>query len=142
MRFPVWRSRRCTIAGPRSNFSNMLLELAQTVAPQLTVIDAIDAMERQRSHRRHTPSAAHAVGCQRFLYPGLLPPDSWGWIPWRSSCCDRLRKRMRIRKTWNLSATGSRGAVSLPETGYHQSWISRTGAEILRKPFTFVASGC
>ena len=27
------------------DFSNMLLELAQTVAPQLTVIDAIDAME-------------------------------------------------------------------------------------------------
>lgn len=27
------------------NFSNMLLELAQTVAPQLTIIDAIDAME-------------------------------------------------------------------------------------------------
>ena len=44
---PVCKSRRCTTAfkTPQGDFCSMLVDLAQTVAPVLTIIDAVDAME-------------------------------------------------------------------------------------------------
>lgn len=62
------------------NFSNMLLELAQTVAPQLTVIDAIDAMEGNgptggTSHPLHLLMAARDFYTQDYFAAGLMKLD-------------------------------------------------------------------
>ena len=67
-----------------ADFSRMLLELARTVNPQLTIIDAIDAMEGvesavlisynggERPYRRNLPPASSAAGGQGSLHPGLF----------------------------------------------------------------------
>ena len=65
------------------DFSNMLLELAQTVAPQLTVIDAIDAMEGNgptggTSHPLHMLLAAkdfYTQDCFAAKLMGLEPTE-------------------------------------------------------------------
>lgn len=59
------------------DFSNMLVELAQTVAPQLTVIDAIDAMEGNgptggTSHPLHMLLAARDMYTQDYFAAGLM----------------------------------------------------------------------
>ena len=51
------------------DFSNMLLELAQTVAPQLTVIDAIDAMEGNGP----TGGTSHPLHMLLLLVHGMIP---------------------------------------------------------------------
>ncbi|MCI9665313.1 MAG: DUF362 domain-containing protein [Lachnospiraceae bacterium] len=63
-----------------SDFSRMLLELAQTVAPQLTVIDAIDAMEGNgptggTSHPLHLLLAARDLYTQDYFAAGLMKLD-------------------------------------------------------------------
>lgn len=65
------------------DFSNMLLELAQTVTPQLTVIDAIDAMEGNgptggTSHPLHMLLAAkdfYTQDCFAAKLMGLEPTE-------------------------------------------------------------------
>ena len=62
------------------NFSHMLLELAQTVAPQLTIIDAIDAMEGNgptggTSHPLHLLLAARDFYTQDYFAAGLMGID-------------------------------------------------------------------
>lgn len=65
------------------DFSNMLLELAQTVAPNLTVIDAIDAMEGNgptggTSHPLHMLLAAkdfYTQDCFAAKLMGLEPTE-------------------------------------------------------------------
>lgn len=62
------------------DFSNMLLELAQTVAPQLTIIDAIDAMEGNgptggTSHPLHLLMAARDFYTQDYFAAGLMKLD-------------------------------------------------------------------
>lgn len=59
------------------NFSHMLLELAQTVSPQLTIIDAIDAMEGNgptggTSHPLHMLLAARDFYTQDYFAAGLM----------------------------------------------------------------------
>lgn len=59
------------------NFSRMLLELAQTVSPQLTIIDAIDAMEGNgptggTSHPLHMLLAARDFYTQDYFAAGLM----------------------------------------------------------------------
>lgn len=59
------------------NFSNMLLELAQTVSPQLTVIDAIDAMEGNgptggTSHPMHLLFASRDMYTQDWFAAKLM----------------------------------------------------------------------
>lgn len=59
------------------DFSNMLLELTQTVAPQLTVIDAIDAMEGNgptggTSHPMQLLMAARDFYTQDYFAAGLM----------------------------------------------------------------------
>ena len=62
------------------DFSNMLLEIAQTVQPQLTIIDAIDAMEGNgptggTSHPLHMLLAAKDFYTQDFFAAGLMGLD-------------------------------------------------------------------
>lgn len=62
------------------DFSRMLLELAQTVNPQLTVIDAIDAMEGNgptggTSHPLHMLLAAKDFYTQDYFAAGLMKLD-------------------------------------------------------------------
>ncbi len=62
------------------DFSRMLLELAQTVSPQLTVIDAIDAMEGNgptggTSHPLHMILAARDFYTQDYFAAGLMGLD-------------------------------------------------------------------
>lgn len=59
------------------DFSRMLLELAQTVSPQLTIIDAIDAMEGNgptggTSHPLHLLLAARDFYTQDYFAAGLM----------------------------------------------------------------------
>ena len=59
------------------NFSRMLLELARTVSPQLTIIDAIDAMEGNgptggTSHPLHMLLAARDFYTQDYFAAGLM----------------------------------------------------------------------
>ncbi len=62
------------------DFSRMLLELAQTVNPQLTIIDAIDAMEGNgptggTSHPLHLLLAARNFYTQDYFAAGLMGLD-------------------------------------------------------------------
>ncbi|RKI88624.1 DUF362 domain-containing protein [Parablautia intestinalis] len=62
------------------DFSRMLLELAQTVNPQLTIIDAIDAMEGNgptggTSHPLHLLLAARDFYTQDYFAAGLMGLD-------------------------------------------------------------------
>ena len=62
------------------DFSRMLLELAQTVNPQLTIIDAIDAMEGNgptggTSHPLHLLFAARDFYTQDYFAAGLMKLD-------------------------------------------------------------------
>lgn len=62
------------------DFSRMLLELAQTVNPQLTIIDAIDAMEGNgptggTSHPLHLLLAAKDLYSQDYFAAGLMGLD-------------------------------------------------------------------
>lgn len=62
------------------NFSRMLLELAQTVNPQLTIIDAIDAMEGNgptggTSHPLHMLLASRDFYTQDYFAAGLMKLD-------------------------------------------------------------------
>ncbi len=62
------------------DFSRMLLELAQTVNPQLTIIDAIDAMEGNgptggTSHPLHLLLAARDFYTQDYFASGLMGLD-------------------------------------------------------------------
>lgn len=62
------------------DFSNMLLELAQTVSPQLTIIDAIDAMEGNgptggTSHPLHLLLASRDMYTQDYFAAGLMQLD-------------------------------------------------------------------
>ncbi len=62
------------------DFSNMLLELAQTVAPQLTIIDAVDAMEGNgptggTSHPLKMILAARDFYTQDYFAAGLMKLD-------------------------------------------------------------------
>ena len=63
-----------------SDFSRMLLELAQTVNPQLTIIDAIDAMEGNgptggTSHPLYMLLAARDFYTQDYFAAGLMKLD-------------------------------------------------------------------
>ncbi len=63
-----------------SDFSHMLLELAQTVSPQLTIIDGIDAMEGNgptggTSHPLHLLLAAKDFYTQDYFAAGLMGLD-------------------------------------------------------------------
>ena len=62
------------------DFSRMLLELAQTLAPQLTIIDAVDAMEGNgptggTSHPLHLLLAARDFYTQDYFAAGLMGLD-------------------------------------------------------------------
>ena len=62
------------------DFSNMLLELAQVVAPQITILDAIDAMEGNgptggTSHPLHLLRAARDFYTQDYCAAGLMQLD-------------------------------------------------------------------
>ena len=62
------------------DFSNMLLELAQVVAPQITILDAIDAMEGNgptggTSHPLHLLLAARDFYTQDYFAAGLMQLD-------------------------------------------------------------------
>lgn len=63
-----------------TDFSHMLLELAQTVNPQLTIIDAIDAMEGNgptggTSHPLHLLMASRDFYTQDYFAAGLMGLD-------------------------------------------------------------------
>lgn len=65
------------------DFSRMLLELAQTINPQLTIIDAIDAMEGNgptggTSHPLHMLLAARDFYTQDYFAAGLMKLDPMG----------------------------------------------------------------
>ena len=109
------------------DFSNMLLELAQTVAPQLTVIDAIDAMEGNgptggTSHPLHMLLAARDFYTQDCFAAGLMGLDPMGIVMLRQA----VEKDWRIQKNWSLSATRFPKGCLPSGSRIPSSWISRT----------------
>lgn len=84
------------------DFSNMLLELAQTVAPQLTVIDAVDAMEGNgptggTSHPMHLLMAARDFYTQDYFAAGLMKLDPMNIVMIRQAVEQRLATPDNIR---------------------------------------------
>lgn len=84
------------------DFSRMLLELAQTVKPQLTIIDAVDAMEGNgptggTSHPMHLLFAARDLYTQDFFAAGLMGMDPMDIIMLRLSVEAGLAKPEEIQ---------------------------------------------
>ena len=124
------------------DFSNMLLELAQTVAPQLTVIDAIDAMEGNgptggTSHPLHMLLAARDFYTQDCFAAGLMGLDSMEIVMLRQA----VEKGLAHPK--DLELVGDPVPVGLspfqkPDT--IKLDFTNGVPKFLQKTFTFVAS--
>ncbi len=84
------------------NFSRMLLELAQVVNPQLTIIDAIDAMEGNgptsgTSHPLHMLLASRDFYTQDYFAASLMKLDPMGIAMIRQAVDSGLAKPDRIQ---------------------------------------------
>ncbi|MDO4305017.1 MAG: DUF362 domain-containing protein, partial [Bacillota bacterium] len=84
------------------DFSRMLLELAQTVNPQLTIIDAIDAMEGNgptggTSHPLHMLLAAKDFYTQDYFAAGLMKLDPMNIVMIRQAVEKGLAKPDKLQ---------------------------------------------
>ena len=109
------------------DFSNMLLELAQTVAPQLTVIDAIDAMEGNgptggTSHPLHMLLAARDFYTQDCFAAGLMGLDPMEIVMLRQA----VEKGLAHPKELELVGDSVPEGLSPSGSRIPSSWISRT----------------
>lgn len=123
-------------------FSNMLLELAQTVNPQLTIIDAIDAMEGNgptggNSHPLHMLLAAKDFYTQDYFAAGLMGLKPEEIVMIRQAMEKGLVKKEEIELVGDAVPTDltpfeKPETVKLDFTGRVPGFMS--------KPFVFVAS--
>lgn len=124
------------------DFSNMLLELAQTVNPQLTIIDAIDAMEGDgptggTSHPLHMLLAAKDCYTQDYFAAGLMGLDPREIVMIRQAMERGLVKKDEIQIVGDRVPEGLT-PFKKPET----IKLDFTGnvPGFLRKPFVYIAS--
>lgn len=124
------------------DFSNMLLELAQTVSPQLTIIDAIDAMEGNgptggTSHPLHMLLAARDFYTQDYFAAGLMGLEPMEIVMLRQAVEKGLAKPAEIALTGDpipekLTPFQKPDSIKLDFTN--------GVPKFLRKPFYFIAS--
>ena len=124
------------------DFSNMLLELAQTVNPQLTIIDAIDAMEGDgptggTSHPLHMLLTARDCYTQDYFAAGLMGLDPREIVMIRQAMERGLVKKDEIQIVGDRVPEGVT-PFKKPET----IKLDFTGnvPGFLRKPFVYIAS--
>lgn len=124
------------------SFSNMLLELAQTVNPALTIIDAIDAMEGNgptggNSHPLHMLLAAKDFYTQDYFAAGLMGLIPEEIVMIRQAIEKGLVKKDEIEVVGDSIPDGLTPFMK-PET-IQLDFTGKVPA-FIRKPFVFVAS--
>lgn len=124
-----------------SDFSRMLLELAQTVSPQLTIIDAIDAMEGNgptggTSHPLYMLLAARDFYTQDYFAAGLMKLDPMKIEMIRQAVEAGLAKPDEIELIGDPIPEGLT-PFKLPDTKKLDFSSNLPG--FLRKPFLFFA---
>jgi len=124
-----------------SDFSRMLLELARTVSPQLTIIDAIDAMEGNgptggTSHPLHMLLAARDLYTQDYFAAGLMKLDPMKIEMIRQAVEAGLARPDEIRLIGDPVPEGLT-PFKLPDTKKLDFTGNLPG--FLRKPFLFFA---
>ena len=124
------------------DFSNMLLELAQTVAPQLTVIDAIDAMEGNgptggTSHPLHMLLAAKDFYTQDCFAAKLMGLEPTEIVMLRQALEKGLARPKELALVGDPVPEGL-SPFQKPDT--IKLDFTNGVPKFLRKPFMFVAS--
>lgn len=123
------------------DFSRMLLELAQTVAPQLTIIDAIDAMEGNgptggSSHPLYMLLAARDLYTQDYFAAGLMGIDPMKIEMIRQAVASGLAKPDELQLIGDPVPEGLT-PFRMPDTKKLDFTGNLPG--FLRKPFLFFA---
>jgi len=124
------------------DFSNMLLELAQTVAPNLTVIDAIDAMEGNgptggTSHPLHMLLAAKDFYTQDCFAAKLMGLEPTEIVMLRQALEKGLARPKELALVGDPVPEGL-SPFQKPDT--IKLDFTNGVPKFLRKPFMFVAS--
>ncbi len=124
------------------DFSQMLLELAQMVNPQLTVIDAIDAMEGNGptggvSHPLHMILAARDFYTQDYFAAGLMGLDPNEIVMIRQAVEQGLAKPEEITLSGDSVPEGLT-PFQRPDTTSLD--FTENIPKFMRKPFMFIAS--
>lgn len=124
------------------DFSNMLVELAQTIAPQLTVIDAIDAMEGNGPtggtlYPLHMLLAAKDMYTQDYFAAKLMGMDPMQIDMLRIAAKKGLIKAHELKLAGD-SIPDSLTPFRLPDT--KQLDFSDALPAFLKKPFNKIAS--
>lgn len=124
------------------DFSRMLVELAETVNPNLTIIDAIDAMEGNgptggTSHPLNLLLASRDIWTQDYFAAGLMGLDPMEIVMIRQAVEKGLAKPDELKLVGDpipgsLTPFKKPDSISLDFTGNVPGF--------LRKPFVFVAS--
>lgn len=124
------------------DFSRMLVELAETVSPDLTIIDAIDAMEGNgptggTSHPLHLLLASRDIWTQDYFAAGLMGLDPMEIVMIRQAVEKGLAKPDEIKLVGDpvpeaLTPFQKPDSISLDFTTKVPGF--------LKKPFVFVAS--
>lgn len=123
------------------NFSRMLVELAQTVSPQLTIIDAIDAMEGNgptggTSHPLHMLLASKDMYTQDYFAAGLMGLDPMNIVMIRQAVENGLATPDAIELCGDSVPNNLTPFVE-PDT--KRLDFANAMPPFLRKPFTFIA---
>lgn len=124
------------------DFSRMLVELAETVSPDLTIIDAIDAMEGNgptggTSHPLHLLLASRDIWTQDYFAAGLMGLDPMEIVMIRQAVEKGLAKPDEMKLVGDpvpeaLTPFQKPDSISLDFTANVPGF--------LKKPFVFVAS--
>lgn len=125
------------------DFSNMLVELAQVVAPSLTIIDAIDAMEGNgptggTSHPLHMLLAAKDFYTQDYFAAGLMKLDPLKIVMIRQAVERGLAKPDEIQLVGDEIPDGLT-PFQVPDT--KKLDFTDHMPSFIRKPFARIASG-
>lgn len=124
------------------DFSQMLLELAQTIAPQLTVVDAVEAMEGNgptggTTHPLHLLLAARDFYTQDYFAAGLMGLDPRQIVMIRQAVERGLARPDEIKLVGDPLPEGGR-PFEQPDSIRLDFTDNVPG--FMRKPFVFVAS--
>lgn len=123
------------------DFSRMLVELAQTVDPQLTIIDAIDAMEGNgptggTSHPLHMLLASRDMYTQDYFAAGLMGLDPMNIVMIRQAVEKGLARPENIETVGDPVPADLTPFVE-PDTKRLDFTSALPG--FLQKPFTWIA---